>query len=143
MIVLHTKNIFDEHGDAVCIATNGVVKKTGEAVMGAGIAKEANVRYNVARELGRQLLERENHCYIIGKADKTIVSFPTKNNWVEESSVELIKQSCHEIKQLADQNGWNRVLLPMVGCGCGHLDANLVRNIMSDILDDRFVLCLR
>lgn len=143
MVTLYTKNIFDEQGDAVCVTTNGIVKKNGEAVMGAGIAKEANIRYNVARELGNKLHKSGNHCYIIGKADKAIVSFPTKNNWADDSSIELIEQSCHEIKQLADQNNWTRILLPMVGCGCGHLNSNTVRSLMSTILDDRFILCLR
>lgn len=78
MIIKHTKNIFDEQGDAVCITTNGIVKTNGEAVMGAGIAKEANIRYNLARELGTKLRNGGNHCYIIGRSDKAVISFPTK-----------------------------------------------------------------
>lgn len=143
MITKYTKNIFDEQGDAVCVTTNGIVKANGEAVMGAGIAKEANIRYNLARELGTRLRTGGNHCYMIGRSDKAMVSFPTKNHWRDDSSIELIKQSCCEIKHLADENNWNCVLLPMVGCGCGHLDAAIVRKTMEEILDDRFVLCLR
>lgn len=71
MITKYTKNIFDEQGDAVCVTTNGIVKANGEAVMGAGIAKEAN-RYNLARELGTRLRAGGNHCYMIGRSDKAI-----------------------------------------------------------------------
>ena len=31
--------------DAKCITTNGFIKKNGEAVMGAGVAKEAAIKY--------------------------------------------------------------------------------------------------
>lgn len=143
MITIQTANIFDERGDAVCVTTNGIVKTNGEAVMGAGMAKEANIRYNLARELGIKLHSGGNHCYIIGRSDKAIVSFPTKYHWRDASDIELIKQSCCEIKSLADENNWDRVLLPMVGCGCGRLDTNIVRKTMEKFLDDRFVLCLR
>lgn len=43
------------HMEAVCITTNGIVKKNGCAVMGAGIAKEANMRFSgLARNLGNR-----------------------------------------------------------------------------------------
>jgi len=42
-------NIFElpqNPSEAMCITTNGIVKKDGKAVMGAGIAKQANSFYN-------------------------------------------------------------------------------------------------
>lgn len=144
MIIRNVKNIFDEIGDAVCITTNGVIKANGEAVMGAGIAKEADLRYYVAAQLGDKLKTNGNHCYNLGSYDgKTLVSFPTKHDWRNDSDIDLIKQSCKELVQLADQNGWNAVLLPPVGCGCGKLDFNTVKAMLEQVLDDRFVLCVR
>ena len=144
MLITKTRNIFDEPGDAVCVTTNGVVKANGEAVMGAGIAKEANIRYNVAAVLGCRLTASGNHCYVLGKFDgKNLVSFPTKHDWRNDSSLELIEQSCHELVELADNNHWHVILLPMVGCGCGKLDFATVNNLLSSILGDRFILCVR
>ena len=144
MLITKTQNIFDEPCDAVCVTTNGIVKTNGEAVMGAGIAKEANIRYNVAAVLGSKLTTRGNHCYVLGEFDhKNLVSFPTKHDWRADSSLELIEQSCRELVELADNNHWRVILLPMVGFGCGKLDFNTVKNMLSSILDDRFILCIR
>ena len=144
MLIRNVKNIFDETGDAVCVTTNGVVKANGKAVMGAGIAKEANMRYHIAAQLGHKLRTSGNHCYDLGSYDgKNLVSFPTKYDWRNDSDIELIKQSCKELVQLVDRNGWNTVLLPPVGCGCGKLDFNIIKTMLEQLLDDRFVLCVR
>ena len=144
MLTTKVRNIFDEPGDAVCVTTNGIVKTNGEAVMGAGIAKEANVRYGVAAILGKKISAGGNHCYVLGKFDhKNLVSFPTKYDWRADSSLELIEQSCRELVELADNNHWHVILLPMVGCGCGKLDSNTVINLLASLLDDRFILCIR
>lgn len=144
MKIRTVKNIFDEPGDAVCVTTNGVIKTNGEAVMGAGIAKEANMRYQVAAQLGKKLKINGNHCYDLGSYDgKNLVSFPTKHDWRNDSDIELIRQSCKELVILTDQNSWHTVLLPPVGCGCGKLDFNYIKSFLENLLDDRFILCLR
>ena len=144
MKIRTVKNIFDETADAVCVTTNGIVKANGEAVMGAGIAKEANLRYNLAKSLGEMLRNKGNHCYVMGVFDnKNIVTFPTKNRWKEDSSIDLIRQSCNELNQLADEYGWQTVLIPPVGCGCGRLEFNTVKTMLEQLLDNRFILCVR
>ena len=53
--------------EAVCITTNGIVKKNGCAVMGAGIAKQANMSFNgLARDLGALLSQYGNRVYDMG-----------------------------------------------------------------------------
>lgn len=39
----------------VCVTTNGIIKHDSTAVMGAGIAKTANIRFNVAKKLADNL----------------------------------------------------------------------------------------
>lgn len=137
-------NIFDECADAVCVTTNGIVCRTG-AVMGAGIAKEANTRYRLSYKLGQMLNKSGNHTYDLGIYDnKHVVSFPTKNHWRDSSDIRLIEQSCRELVTLTNKNNWTEVLLPPVGCGCGGLDFNKqVKPVIESILDDRFVICFR
>ena len=138
-----TRNIFMEKAHAICITTNGIVKNNGEAVMGAGIAKQANQRYMLAPRLGQKLKLYGNHCYDMGIYDgKAIVTFPTKNHWKDNSSIELIEQSCRELVAMADKNAWTSVMLPPIGCGLGGLDFETqVRPVIENILDDRFTIC--
>ena len=59
-------NIFDLGDDAICVTTNGMIKNDGLAVMGAGIAKEADNRYKLARTFGQKLRETGNHVFDMG-----------------------------------------------------------------------------
>ena len=84
--------------DAVLIPTNGFVSyKSGENIMGAGVAKKAKQRYpGIEKKLGTLLKvnasrardphrkEPWNIPYLIGRDDNgtRIISFPTKPTWV-------------------------------------------------------------
>lgn len=134
-------DIFNVKGDAICVTTNGITRKDGTAVMGAGIAKTANMRYNLDTELGNKLRTTGNHVYDMGIFNQHhIVTFPTKHHWRDLSDLELIKQSCLELVALADSNNWKEIYLPPVGCGCGGLDWDDVEYAISPILDDRFII---
>lgn len=137
-------NIFDLPCDAVCVTTNGVVKRDGSAVMGAGIAREADQRYHLARTLGGLLASSGNHCFDLGIRDnRHVISFPTKHDWRDDSDPDLIRQSCKELVEIADQNALGRILLPPVGCGCGKLSWDTVSRILSESLDNRFIVYFR
>ena len=143
MRIADTIDIFKETADAVCVTTNGIVKRDGSAVMGAGIARLADAKYKLASKLGAMLKKSGNHCSDMGLYDnKHIVTFPTKKHWKDMSSLTLIKQSCHELVAMADKNNWNNVLLPAIGCGLGQLDFETqVKPVIETILDDRFTIC--
>lgn len=76
------------HNEAVCITTNGIVKTNGCAVMGAGIAKQANISFNgLARDLGALLSQYGNRVYDMGLRKNNIsgkwiriITFPTKHH---------------------------------------------------------------
>jgi hypothetical protein len=81
-------NIFDaSEADAICITTNGFVKRSGEAVMGRGCALEACRRFpGIDKTLGKLINEKGNQCHEIGlfplcgakTPNKWLVSFPVK-----------------------------------------------------------------
>lgn len=154
-----------EQFDAICIPTNGVVKKNGLAVMGAGLARVCAEKWpETPKILGECLTLGPNVPYQIGfvtvdgdfKRDvfvmeelKTdylakvtngcfIFSFPTKNNFKDPSIVELIKESCHFMTNFANQLKMSRIALPRVGCGLGGLDYQKVVKPILRTLDDRF-----
>jgi hypothetical protein len=144
-------NIWQLKGDAICITTNGFVKKNGEAVMGAGIAKEAAKQFpHLPKLLGNTIKVRGNHLAVFFNeishyngeegaiSNQDIVSFPVKHNWFEKADMELIRRSARELMKWADQlPHWERVLLPRPGCGNGKLDWSDVKREIEPILDDR------
>lgn len=87
----------------VCVATNGIVKVNGEAVMGAGVALEAAKRFpSLPRELGN-VLDKGNHVWYFSLYN--LFTFPTKNHWKDNSSLELIEQSAIELLTLVEKLG--------------------------------------
>ena len=160
-------DIFNQVADAICIPTNGYVTKAGKAVMGAGIAKIAKEKFkDIDSALGKHLNKKGNIPTIIYETPKyKIVSFPVKpefvkNNgenviskakdrfklgdivpgWAAKATYDLINESlCHLVK-LTDDNKWEKVIIPFVGCGNGELDRKTVSSMLNILLDDRFIL---
>lgn len=153
MRTLHTnQSIFDlpmgPHA-AACVTTNGIVKRNGYAVMGAGIAKEADQRFACSGKLGRLLTKSGNHVYDLCEAQGNggsfrLISFPTKHHWKDNSDMTLIRQSAEELSALCDQMGIQTCYLTPPGCGCGRLNwTTQVEPVLSSLLDDRFIIVFR
>ena len=134
-----TGNMWSIEADAHCITTNGFVKKNGEAVMGAGCAKEAKVKFpGIAATLGHTIQTVGNRVAPLWRqAPYTLVSFPVKHKWWEAADPELIKQSARDLIRLADTFGWEKVILPRPGCGNGRLKWEDVKKVLEPILDER------
>lgn len=136
--------------DACIVTTNGIVKKNGRAVMGAGTAKYCRDTFLGVDRMLAGKLKSGNHCYLLGKypiPDSSgtflLYSFPTKNDWKDKSDIRLIRQSCKEMKRLADEAGLHRIYMSCPGCGCGGLDYYQdVRPILMVELDERFIVCM-
>jgi len=136
--------------NAVCITTNLQVKQNGRAVMGAGIALAANKKWRLDEALGEKLRRGEKHVVEIfsvrrgrGVPPLAIVAFPTKDDWRNKSSIELIKRGLVQLSQLSTRNGWETIWLPSLGTNNGGLAKTLVWPIMAKMLDNRFTLVLR
>lgn len=137
-----------KNGEAICITTNGIVKRNGQAVMGAGIAKTAKERFTgIDIRLGQRLTLQGNHVYCLGTSNINenekfyIFSFPTKHNWRDDSDLQLIKQSCKELVALCNRKHITTCYLPKPGCKNGHLDwENQVKPVIEPLLDDRFII---
>lgn len=138
--------------DACVVTTNGVLKKDGTAVMGAGIAKYCRDNFSgIDRKLGNLLKMGGNHVYYLGQyvlrantCGFNLFSFPTKDDWREDSKPELIRRSCKEIMQEANANlidGY--IYMPCPGCANGRLNYwRDVRPILLTELDNRFTVCV-
>ena len=122
--------------DAICITTNGMIKKDGKAVMGAGIAKVCRDKYKGSDAALANLIERNgNIVQIFGKVGSTyIIAFPTKHNWRDNSSLELIAQSANQLEELIEKYKLTNVLLPRPGCTNGKLEWETVKSLIEPIL---------
>jgi len=142
-------NIFilapQHQADAICITTNLVLRKNGRGIMGAGIAKAARDRWPAAHlelHLGNAIREDKLVADLATVQGMHILSFPTKHNWRENSSSNLIIQSCKDLVKLTTTNSWSSVFLPLPGCNNGKLNRLTVIPLITSFLDDRFTLVL-
>lgn len=153
MIIMPTAiSIFDlpiTDDCAVCVTTNGMVKRNGHAVMGAGIAKQANELFHCSQTLGQLLTQHGNHVFDLGPAARSgpfyrLFSYPTKHDWRNPSDPALVKQSARELVALVNKMNIKTCYLPPVGCGLGGLNWNQqVKPMLESILDNRFIAVVR
>lgn len=128
--------------NAICIPTNGIVEKEGSLIMGAGLAKDAAIRFpGIPKTLGQKVERGGNKPYICGvKIGTWLVSFPTKEHYKDPSNIFLIRSSAKELVRLAKTHNWEYIALPKVGCGLGGLKWEDVKIALQSIFDDRFVI---
>jgi len=125
--------------DLRCITTNGALRRSGNAVMGKGIALEARKRYHdIEAILGSFINKYGNHVFLLGY---NLISFPTKHHWKQDSDIQLIRRSARELVCLLKDNSARRVLLTRPGCGNGNLKWSDVKVAIQDILiDNKFIV---
>lgn len=126
----------------ICIPTNGVVSSSGLAVMGAGLARDAADKFPyLSLDFGSVLNNFGNQVFLFRQ--ECIFCFPTKNDFRETSSLELIKQSCHQLKTLVNVYRINKpIYLPKVGSGLGMLPWPSVKEILTKELRSEQFICL-
>ncbi|AGB50609.1 hypothetical protein Metho_2469 (plasmid) [Methanomethylovorans hollandica DSM 15978] len=123
--------------DYTAVTTNSIIKKNGTLVMGAGVAKQASLRYpGLPRILAEHVRKNGNIPYIV--PEYRIVSFPTKYNWKDPSDLSLIRESARKIADILPIDSSCGLSKP--GCGNGGLKWEQVKPLIEDILDDRFTV---
>ena len=155
--------------DAICITTNGFVKKNGEAVMGRGCAKRAaQLMPGLPEILGNALNSQGNQVYAHGPWEGIeIVTFPVKPRrdvcrpdksnvvkhmqkqfkpgdrvpgWACIANAVIIQESAQQLSCIASDRNWETVVLPRPGCGAGELIYQNIKPILEGELDDRFFI---
>lgn len=144
-------DIFDIMPDkaAICVTTNGYVKRNGKAVMGPGIAKYVNENWHIDKRLGDLIKIYGNVPMDLGFINyKTknlrLISFPTKNDYKDQSDINLIRRSSNLLLNLCSCLDIDNCYIPCPGCGCGGLDYQTqVKSVLNDLLDDRFIIIIK
>lgn len=124
--------------DIIVITTNGQLTPQGRAVFGRGVARQAVQRFpDLDQRLGLLLAKGGNHVHYLGDL---LVSFPVEETPWSLPDLRLISRSAQELRLLADQYGWMRVIVPRPGCGGGGLLWRDVKPLLETELDQRFVI---
>ena len=138
------KILKQESNCGFCITVNGNLKKSGDLIMGKGIAKEALDRYpGIDSFFGDKISQSGVGCYLYPvENNNALISFPTKKNWWQNSDINLIMESCWRVKSILDTtNHIQKIYLPRPGCGLGKLCWNDVKIKIEKILDnDNFII---
>lgn len=134
------------HNGFVVVTTNLVLKHNGDAVMGAGIAKEAATRYPALPiALGGHIKRWGEKPLLFPEGN--VICLPTKTDWKQKSDIDLIERGCKEllwIAYLLERSGLGKrsIYLPRLGCGLGGLNwERQVRPVVdAHLVGDQFVL---
>jgi hypothetical protein len=134
-----TANLLDYIGEyPVVITTNGTVKKDGRANLGRGNAKEVGGCCPwLADKLGELIKMSGNHVHYL---ESMLVSFPVEDTWTSQADISLVRRSACELLELVNDMGWERVYMPLPGCGMGGLRPSDVISVLAPVLDDRFIV---
>jgi len=127
-----------DEGYTIVIPTNGTVTRTGELVMGRGLALQAMKRWrSIPSLLGPLVREHGNIVYYL--REYMLFTFPVKEHWKDPASLDLIRRSAVQLEAMT--KGIPCIYLPRVGCGNGRLEWKTVRPILRKILHHpRFVI---
>ena len=125
-------------GHYIAVSTNGFVKNNGACVMGRGIAEQAAERFErLPFELGVLIKQFGNIPFVF--ETYSIITVPTKSNWWENSSLELIEKSVSKLAKATAPR--YPICVPRLGCSNGKLDWKNVKPILEKYLDEsRFLI---
>ena len=145
---LERGNMWDIFGktDLFLITTNPIVKKNGAAVMGAGIAKQAALRFpELPFDFGKLLVQtQENYGYIntdiIGVYENQRVGyFMVKEHWAEAAKLDIIAMSVQDLYSsfcLGEGDRPYRIDLNFPGIGNGKLKREDVLPLLEVLPDN-------
>lgn len=141
-------SVFDKT-DWFLITTNYTVKKNREAVMGAGIAKQARDRFPpIAMALGEKIERAEDlHLELpkvatigfYGHSPTRVGYFMVKHHWAEAASLDLIESSVYALEDILESvKAYNypyplRVDLNFPGVGNGKLSREEVLPLLESL----------
>lgn len=135
MFINRTGDIFTTICKTIVIPVNMV------GVMGAGLALECKLRYPEVFENYVEQCKKSTLwpiLYTFKNREKNILLFPTKRNFKNKSSIDLIKEILGLMNQCNEPiiNYYESLAIPKLGCGLGGLDWKEVKPIIISGLNN-------
>jgi O-acetyl-ADP-ribose deacetylase (regulator of RNase III) len=139
MIRFTKGNLLESSAEALVNTVNTV------GVMGKGIALQFRQtfpfnykRYKEACKKGElvtgKLLVVKDSNLLTG--DKTIINFPTKQDWRNPAKNEYIASGLIELLTYLKQSKLKSIALPALGCGNGGLDWKVIKPMLTGMLSE-------
>jgi hypothetical protein len=122
-----------QYGAMIVVTTNGIVRKDGACVMGAGVAKQAAKKFpQLPFEVGRHLGRYGN---VVGVFHR-IITMPVKHHWRDEADLDLIAASARDLCRIvtilnAHVGAPRNIVSVRPGCGNGGLNWETVKPIVA------------
>lgn len=126
------KDILKSDAELILIPVNCV------GVMGAGLAKQFKEKFPHLYSQYRKLCE--SNAIDVGKEPVVLCGkwcmFPTKKHWKNPSKLEYIESG---LKKLSETE-YKTIAVPKLGCGCGGLNWNDVKQLVIKYLGRRAII---
>lgn len=128
-MIIKQGNIIDSKCEVLVNAVNCI------GVMGRGLALEFKNRYpDMYRDYRERCAKGElkvGRPYLYRNYDEVgILNFPTKDHWKESSKLAYIIGGLGWFVDNYNKLGITSIAFPALGCGCGGLDWNTVKELM-------------
>jgi len=142
-----TGNLWDYDGYHI-VPTNWETKLGGEAIMGAGVARQAKRRYPKLAKLYGEIIRANEEPFVWTVLDYNVICFPTKYTWKKPADIGLIESGVHSLQYLDELEVWSleaeprkkKFYLPWLGTGLGGLKQEVVRPILEELSDNFIVV---
>ena len=134
MIYFKDGDIFKDTSEAIVNAVNCV------GVMGKGIALKFKEKYPDNYIMYKTACDRKEvkigKMFIYKESNKTIINFPTKQHWRNDSKIEYIKEGLEDLVKVLQSLNIESVAMPAIGCGNGGLSWDIVKKTIKEYLSD-------
>ncbi len=124
-------SIFDSGCDVLVNPVNGV------GVMGAGLAKEFKKRFPKNFLSYACACDRDEvipgRLHVFRENDVTVVNFPTKLHWRDNSVPQHIEMSLYALAYWMGEHRIKSIAVPALGCGFGGLEWFKVKPLIEDV----------
>ena len=126
---------------------------SADFALGAGIAKEFDIRYDLRTKLfnrypgyvlGKRIMSNPEQadCILIDK----VFNLVTKSRYWQKPTYDSLSVSLNKMKNICIQNNITKVAMPTIGCGLDKLDFDKVYNRIEEVFKDiniEILICVK
>jgi len=127
-------NILQAEEDYICFTANSVIKRNGELVMGAGVAKAFRDNFKgISLEFGNKIEHlSEFNLLVIDR----IIALQTKIHFKNPSPIDLIDRTISKLNEFALENSNKTIAMTLLGTLNGGLDENMIKSKLNKLPDN-------
>lgn len=133
------------HGDLFAVSNDYCLAHciSADYRLGAGIARQFNINYDMRRKLFRRFPHLDdpfsgNQKSYVGKAllIDNIFNLVTKSRYFEKPTYDTLRHALEDMKRQCDKYSVKRLAMPRIGCGLDKLHWETVKEWIEEIFKD-------